>query len=1600
MALFAPLAMMGQTTLTVCDGTITNSYIPVYGLYVDTQGCTSEFIIPATTEGMSDMTCGAINQLTFYISGTPATWGSPTIQVYIGEVEGTTLSGVNGPTNFTTVYTGTLSNQTNPMVIEFSEAYTYNGGNLLIGTYVKTASSTYKGTSFYGVSAPSGSSRYRSSGTGSGTAQSFLPKTTFTYTPNPYVAPASISYTNNEPGNTTVSWTAPVTTETVTGYGYRYKLTSETEWPEFNTADAATTSVTIASLAFGAEYEFEVKAIYGDNESCVTKNVTFTTLEACMTPENLTISDVTAHTATLNWTEGYGDGEWVLQYKLSTEEEYTKSVNVALADLPYTLSGLTAESTYNVMIAPVCDATKTIAGNFTTTVACFAPTNLAVSANVQTATFTWESDVNDYEIAHATEATADPNDNIVGTATENTYSMSDLTLADHYFWVRSNCGSEGYSSWAGPVSVHIGYCVPAPSSVDNNGISNVTFGSGDYVVNNDTPKATYTDYSSLVGAVQAGVESTIAITFKTGYTYNTYVWVDLDNSLSFEASEVICYGESTSTNPTTLTLNFTIPANQTLGDFRLRIGSADSGLGSDPTAANPCYTSTYGCFQDYTLRVLEAPACLTPSNLVFNASGHTLQASWDGTATSYNIDINGIVTNNVENPYVFEVELSTTYTVKVQANCTGETSDWSNEASFTTPDCWGGHLIEYTLTDSYNDSWNGASISVVEGCGDIVATLTCASGASPFAGTLTLCSDYYRFIWNKGSYDSECGFTFTEGGTTLFTKPSSLSDGQVLYTIGTTTPVPTALTAGTPDKTSVELSWTAGGTETAWQICVNGDEDNLIKVTENPYILNQLTPDTDYSVKVRAFIDETTQSCWSAEETFTTAIACARPENLAQSNITTKSATLSWEGESDSYMLEYRPWVQVGEDKQSTAVLTTYNYDLSAFAGTGSIAIRHYDVTDMFMINVDDIVVKNAANEVIYSEDFEAGSIPSNITNMDLDGDGYEWGIRTNADDDYGNPSGNGTYCVSSASWVSSVGALTPDNWMIISGIEFGGSLSFVARGQDPTYPSENFAVYISLESNLVEVPVTGTTYTATGLMPNTPYAWQVKGICGDDESRYVSSFFKTADNLLIFANDGEWNDLNNWTDLYGEAITALPTTADNVRIDAEANIAEAEIGYANKVTLGNAGAITIQDGGQLKHSSSTLRVTMYKSIEGYVDPAGQGQGADKWSFISSPFTGITQIVTTPGAWSHVLNLENGKYDLYGFNVTNVNANGPAEWVNWKTDDASSNDVFHAGENVGLRYTYGYLYANKEDVELEFTGTTVSSNNNSETSPLTYYDNTAYAYDGFKLVGNPFVCNGYLTFVPASATEPVAIDYYVMNDEGNGFVIGQTNDGLAPLQGAFVYANQSGDINFSSEMPATSKRGSSVININLMQNGKVADMARIRFGEGMQLAKKSFREDASSIYFPQENDDYAVAYAQASGEMPLNFKAETTGYYTINFKVDGANLGYLHLIDKLAGEDIDLLTNPEYRFIASPSDREDRFVVSFGQSMAGDNFVYQSGDELIVTGEGTLQMFDVMGRFVGSYVINGVQTISKPAEGVYVFRMVGETMKTQKIIVR
>ena len=172
--------------LTVNDGTSTNSYVPIYGMYVDAYDKV-EFIIPAAD--LANMANSDIKALKFYLSSpASASWGNANFKIYMTEVENTTISSYTfNDDNYTALYNGSIDGTQSEMDITLTTPYSYNGGNLLVGVY-NTVKGTYKSSSFYGVSAESGVSAYGTSSSSLASVttvnkQSFLPKTTFTYLP-------------------------------------------------------------------------------------------------------------------------------------------------------------------------------------------------------------------------------------------------------------------------------------------------------------------------------------------------------------------------------------------------------------------------------------------------------------------------------------------------------------------------------------------------------------------------------------------------------------------------------------------------------------------------------------------------------------------------------------------------------------------------------------------------------------------------------------------------------------------------------------------------------------------------------------------------------------------------------------------------------------------------------------------------------------------------------------------------------------------------------------------------------------------------------------------------------------------------------------------------------------------------------------------------------------------------------------------------------------------------------------------------------------------------------------------------------------------------
>ncbi|MCR5590994.1 MAG: DUF2436 domain-containing protein [Lachnospiraceae bacterium] len=160
--------------------------------------------------------------------------------------------------------------------------------------------------------------------------------------------------------------------------------------------------------------------------------------------------------------------------------------------------------------------------------------------------------------------------------------------------------------------------------------------------------------------------------------------------------------------------------------------------------------------------------------------------------------------------------------------------------------------------------------------------------------------------------------------------------------------------------------------------------------------------------------------------------------------------------------------------------------DLSDYAGkTVFFAFRHYDSEGQYLLMLDDVEIASVADEEIPDPgiwDFEQEADLDGWTFVDSDEDGQNWYRLMNIQA----RSNSGIGVLTSASYAS--GALTPDNWAITPAVEVpdnDAELSFYYCGQDPSWASEVFAVYVGTSADIAGMTNVTEDITATGTMTN-----------------------------------------------------------------------------------------------------------------------------------------------------------------------------------------------------------------------------------------------------------------------------------------------------------------------------------------------------------------------------------------------------------------------------------------------------------------------------------------------------------------------------------
>ena len=409
------------------------------------------------------------------------------------------------------------------------------------------------------------------------------------------------------------------------------------------------------------------------------------------------------------------------------------------------------------------------------------------------------------------------------------------------------------------------------------------------------------------------------------------------------------------------------------------------------------------------------------------------------------------------------------------------------------------------------------------------------------------------------------------------------------------------------------------------------------------------------------------------------------------------------------------------------------------------------------------------------------------------------------------------------------------------------------------------------------------------------------------------------------------------------------------------------------------ASQIVVEDGGQLVISSSAnVQATLKKNIA-----ASTAKTTNNWYAIASPVNNVA-----------ISSFVHGTNNVYRYDEVE------SEWEEYRDDLNIYNNLDNGR---------GYLYRSTE-ANIEFAGeVNVATANYNLT-----YSASAGVLAGFHLIGNPYSHRIYKGANTAITNEYLEDGFYTLTTSG-GWNAGTDNSkAINPNEAVLVQAKSTVDnvnlaiTNTTNQGPSAAKAGNDKIMLSV-ENADYSDVTYVLFKEGHGLNKVEHRNaEIPMLYVVNNGEKFAIADMPANTNfINLGFEAKSMSYYTLKVETEGS-FTYMHLYDKMAGEDVDMLVENSYTFIGGPNDIKDRFVLrltydtSIDEVEINEIFAYQNGSDIVVNGEGTLQIFDAMGRLVETKEIHGVETFSRTTlqTGLYILRLVGNNVKTQKIIVR
>ena len=527
--------------------------------------------------------------------------------------------------------------------------------------------------------------------------------------------------------------------------------------------------------------------------------------------------------------------------------------------------------------------------------------------------------------------------------------------------------------------------------------------------------------------------------------------------------------------------------------------------------------SAWGNLVSFTTLPCPAPTDLTVSNITLTSA----LLDWNQSGGGYEWDVE-FSTSPDFTPSTIEWVISssypmadltpgTTYYVRVQSICPMSIpGGWSDVVTFTTEEC---------------PAPTNVTVSNVTGTS---AEISWTSVGADYEWDIEYSTDPSFATFDiEWAISTNWTLSGLDPGTTYYVRVKSTCydhiDGGTSPAVSFTTetpfcPAPTSLAVSNVTNHTAELSWTENGSAVIWYVMVNGDEAHAMEITDNPFTMYGLTPETAYTVAVRSDCGDGMYSDWSNTVSFTTAEPCSAPTDLTAISVGATSATIGWTS-GGNYLLRYRAssgsWVEVGEEAVPSpytipGLQTNTTYEVQAMADCGTDGMSTWGTSVSFTtescgVPTDLEVVAVTANSITISW---ASGLPYNVRYRRMDGTDI-WHNTTNKippytitgllpDNEYRVQvqdvcaTGGNSSTYSTAVVVTTLACVTPDDVTISDITSDGATVSWT------TGNSCNLR-YREAGGEWTEVTGVTSPYALTGLHPNGAYELMAQNDCGTD---------------------------------------------------------------------------------------------------------------------------------------------------------------------------------------------------------------------------------------------------------------------------------------------------------------------------------------------------------------------------------------------------------------------------------------------------------------------------------------------------------------------